>query len=143
MRVLSSAATLKVKDGTLDFNSRSFDGLAGFLRQGAREFLLALGHERGDLAKNALALEGGQTAGGAEGFDGGGDGGFGVLFAALRDAGDQAAIVGGADFYQVAVLLPTSVHEEAVRRNRRDRHLCHFCLAPRETTFAIIGLLIG
>jgi hypothetical protein len=35
--------------------------------------------------------------------------------------------------------LPSSVHEETVSRNRRDRHLCHFCLAPRETTPAIIG----
>ena len=113
------------KDGALDFDARGLDGLAGFLREGAREFFLALGHGRGDLAQNALALEGRETARGAEGFDGGGDGGFGVLFAALHDAGDQAAVVGGANFDDVAVLLPSTVHEETVRRHRRDRHLCH------------------
>jgi hypothetical protein len=84
------------------------------------------------LAKDSLALEGRETASGAEGFDGGGDRGFGVLFATLREAGDEATIKRGAYFDDVAVLLPTSVHEEAVSRNRRDRHLCHFCLAPRK-----------
>jgi hypothetical protein len=82
------------------------------------------------LAKNSLALEGRETAGGAEGFDSSGDSGPGVLFATLRDAGDEAAIIRGAYFDDVAVLLPTSVHEETVSRNRCDRHLCHFVLPP-------------
>ena len=89
-------------------------------------------HEGRNLAQDALAFEGGQAARGAEGFDGGGDGGFGVLAAALHDAGDQAAVIGGVDLDEVAVFPPAAIHKETVRRNGRDRHLCHDFLWPPE-----------
>ena len=122
------------EDGAVDFDARGLDGLAGFLRERAGEFLFTFGHERGNLAENALPFEGGKATCSAEGFDGGGDGGVGVLFAALRDAGDQIAIVGSADLDKVALLLPPAVYEETVCRNRRDRHLCHVCLPPERLT---------
>ena len=56
------------EDGAFDFCARRLDGLAGFLSEGAGEFLLALGHERDNLAKDALAFEGGQAARGAKRF---------------------------------------------------------------------------
>ena len=93
------------------------------------------------LAQNALALKGGQAARGAESFDGGGDGGFGVLAASLHDAGDQAAVVGGADLDDVAIFLPPAIHKKTVRRNRRDRHLCHGFRPPSPRLASIIGLL--
>jgi hypothetical protein len=78
------------------------------LGEGAGKFFLAFGHLRRDLAQNSLALEGGQAARRAESFDGGGNGGFGVRFTALNDAGYEAAVVGGADLDEVAILLPPS-----------------------------------
>ncbi len=120
MRVAFFGGDVEGEDGALDFGAGGLDGLAGFLREGAGEFFFALGHEGGDLAQDALAFEGGQTAGGAEGFDGGGDGGFGVSAAALGDAGDQAAVVGGADFDEVAVFAPAAVEEESVGGYGRD-----------------------
>src|SRR5262249_49862382 len=79
------------EDGAIDFDARGLDGLAGLLRECAGKFFFAFGHERGDLTENSLSFEGGEAARCAEGFDSGGDGGVGVLFAPLRDAGDETA----------------------------------------------------
>ena len=110
------------EDGALDLDARAFDGLAGFLREGAGKFILALRHGGGDSAENALTLECGEAAGGAESLDGGGDGGLRVFAAALHDAGDEGAIVGGVDVDDIAVLPPPAIHKETVCRNGRDRH---------------------
>ncbi len=83
------------------------------------------------LPEDPLALEGRQAARGAEGLDGGGDGGFGVLAASLNDAGDQAVVVGSTNFNWVAVFLPPPIHKETVRRNGRDRHLRHVFSGPQ------------
>ena len=80
-------------------------------------------HGGGNPAENALALEGGQAARGAKSFDGGGDGGFRVLPAALHNAGNEAAVVRRANLDDIAVVLPPSIHKKAMRRNGRDRHL--------------------
>ena len=90
------------EDGALDFSAGGLDGLAGFLREGARELLLALRHVRRDLAEDALALECREATGGAEGLDGGGDAGLGMFTAALHDAGDEVVIVRGVDLDDVA-----------------------------------------
>jgi hypothetical protein len=38
--------------------------------------------------------------------------------------------------------LPTAIHKKAMRRNRRDRHLCHdLSEPPDEPTSRIIGPL--
>ena len=132
---------LKGESGAFDFDARGFDGLAGFLGEGAGKFLLALRHGGDDLAQNALALERGKSAGGAESFNGRGDGSLGVLFTALHDASDQAVVVGSSNLDEIAILVPTAIHKKAVRRNRRDRHLGHdFFEAPIDPTFGIIGL---
>jgi hypothetical protein len=62
---------------------------------------------------------------GAESFDGGGDGGIGVLAASLDDAGDEGTVIGGADVDRVAVFAPLAVQEKTVSCDRRDRHLGH------------------
>ena len=66
---------VKGEDGAFDFDARGLDGLAGFLGEGAREFFLALDHESGDLAQDALAFECWEAASGTKSFDRGGDGG--------------------------------------------------------------------
>ncbi len=130
------------EDGALDLGTGGLDGLARFLREGAGEFFLALRHEGCDLAEDALALERGQAAGGAESLDGGGNGGLGMLAAALHDTGDQAAIIGGVDLDDIAVLPPLAIHKETVRRNGRDRHFGHdFLWPPVKPAEMIIGLL--
>jgi hypothetical protein len=67
---------------------------------------------RGNAAEHALALEGGQAARGAESLDGGGNGGFGMLAAALDHAGDHAAVVRGANLDDVAVFHPLAVQKK-------------------------------
>ena len=134
MRVLSSAATLKVKMARSTSMRAALMGLPASCASVRANSSLRSTMNAGDLAEDALAFEGRKAASGAERFDCGGNGGFGVLFAALRDSGDDAAVVGSADFDEIAVLLPAAIDEETVRRNRRDRHLCHFCLAPGEPT---------
>jgi hypothetical protein len=42
--------------------------------------------------------------------------------AALHDAGDYGAVVGGVNLDDVAVVLPPAIHKETVRRSGRDRH---------------------
>jgi hypothetical protein len=105
-----------------------------------REFFFALADGCGDAAEDALALKGRQAASGAEGFDGGGYGGFRMLLSALRDAGDEAAIIRSVNLDDIAILLPTAIHKKTMRRNRRDRHLCHDVWAPRTSPSIIIGL---
>ncbi len=122
---------IESKDSALDFGAGGFDGLAGLLREGAGKFFLALGHGGGNPAKDALAFEGGQAAGGAESLDGGGDGGLGVLAAALHDAGDQASVIGSVDLDDIAVFPPPAIQKKTVGRNGRDRHLCHDFFGPQ------------
>ncbi len=129
------------KDGALDFDTRGFDGLPRLLGESSGKFFLALGYGSGNSTENALALEGGQAAGGAESLDGGGDGGLGVFVAALHDPGNQAAVVGGANFDDVAIFSPPAIHKETVRGNGRDRHLWHDFFCPRKPARTIIGLL--
>ena len=130
------------EDGAFDFGARGFDGLAGLLRESAGKFFFALEYGGGNSTEHALAFESGQAASGAEGLDGSGDGGLGVLAAALGYAGDEAAVVGSVNLDNVAVVPPPAIHKETVRRNGCDRHLCHdFSLAPGKTACSIIGLL--
>ena len=85
--------------------------------------------------RHALALEGGQAAGGAESLDGGGNGGFGVLAASLHHAGDQAAIVGSADLDDVAVFSSTG-HPQRNRGSQRARSsFPPFCLPCPDSDF--------
>ena len=77
------------EDCAFHFCPRRFDGLAGFLSEGACEFLLALGHERNNLAKDPLAFEGGQATRGAKRFYRGCDCRFCISFAALGHASNQ------------------------------------------------------
>ena len=100
------------EDGAVDFDACGFDGLSGFLREGAGKFFFALQHGGGNPAENALAFKGGQPARGAESLDGGGNGRLGVFTPALHDAGNQAAIVRGANFYDVAVFAPPAIHKK-------------------------------
>ena len=119
------------EDGALDFGARGLDGLAGFLRESAGELLFAFGHGRGNATEDTLALESRKAARGTEGFDSSGDGSLSMLFAPLNDAGDQAAVIGGSNLNEVAVLMPPAIDKETMRRNRRNRHLRHVLLAPR------------
>ena len=82
------------EDSALHFGARAFEGLAGFLCDGAGEFFLALCDVGGDSTQYTLTLKRRQAARGAESLDRGGDGGLGVLLAPLNDAGDEAAVVG-------------------------------------------------
>jgi hypothetical protein len=54
-----------------------------------------------------------------------------MFMTAPHDAGNDAAIVGGANFYDVPVFVPAAIYEKTVRRNGRDRHLCHDYSAPQ------------
>ena len=125
------SGNVESEDGALDFDARGFDGLAGFLRQGTGKFFFALGHERGNPTQNALTFKGGQTAGSAERFYCGGDRGFGVLSASLKDPRDETAVIRRADFDEVAVLLPPAIDKKTVCRNRRDRQLSHDFSCPQ------------
>jgi len=129
------------KDGAVDLAASRLDGLSGLLGERASKLVFALDHVCGNLAKNALTFKRWKTTSGAECFHGGCDSSLGMSSISLSDTGDQAGIVRGADFDYVALLLPSTIHKETVRRNRRDRHLCHVVLPPGETSFFIIGLL--
>ena len=132
----------KGEDCAFHFGTRGFDGLTGFLGESAGELFLALCHERNDLAKDPLAFEGGQAAGSAKRFHRGCDCRFCISFAALGHASNHACVVRRADVDEIALLLPTAIHKKAMRRNRRDRHLCHdLSEPPDEATSRIIGLL--
>jgi hypothetical protein len=41
---------------------------------------------------------------------------------------------------EIAILLPTAIHKKTMRRNRRNRHLCHDFLGPQKSPYNIIGL---
>ncbi len=114
------------KHSAIHFDARQLDGLAGFQRQSAGEFVAALGNGFGNAPQHALALEGGQTAGGAERFHSGGNGGFGVFAASLRHSANYAAVVRRADFDNVAVLHPPAVDEETVGCDRNERQFRHW-----------------
>ena len=112
--------------GAVHFSARQFDGLAGFLRQGAGKFFTALGHGLRHAPQHALALEGRQAAGGSKSLDGGGDRSRGMLAPGLDDSPNHAAIEGRADFDEIAVFHPSAVDEETVGcdwGNRQFRHL--------------------
>ncbi len=142
MRVLSSAATLKGEDGALDFGARGLDGLAGFLGEGAGKFFFALRHGRGnDRRRTRWRSKAGRRRVVPKALTAAAMAASACSLRPLHDAGDQAAVVGGANLDEVAILMPPAIHKETVRRNRRDRHLGHdFFGAPMNPTFAIIGL---
>ena len=133
---------IESEDSAVDFDTSGFDRLAGLESESACEFLFALHHRSRDLTEHALALEGGEAAGGPESLDCGGNSGFRMLSSSLIDAGYEAAVVGSVNFNEIAIFMPTAIHEETMSRNRRDRHFCHdFFRAPSQQTFIIIGLL--
>src|SRR4029077_4582746 len=104
------------------FDARQLDGLAGFLGDGAGEFLPAFGNGLGNAAQHALPLEGRQAASGTEGFDGGGDCSFSVLAPCLSHSPNYAAVEGAADLDDVAVFHPTAVDKKTVGCDWGDRH---------------------
>ena len=114
------------KNSAVHFDARQLDGLARFLRQGAGEFFFAIVNAGRNLAQNSLPLEGGQAPGGSEGFDSGGNGGFGVFAASLRHSANYAAVVRRADFDNVAVFHPTAVDEETVGCDGSERQFRHW-----------------
>ena len=116
---------LEGEDGAVHFGARGFDGLAGFLAESASEFLFALRHVSHDLTENALALEGGQAARGAEGADGSGDGGFSVLFSTLHYPSDKRTVIGRSDFDEVSVFVPAAIDKKSVGCYGRDGEFRH------------------
>src|SRR5580693_5210663 len=123
------------KNGAVDFDARQLDRLAGFLHDGAGEFVTALSNGFGNATQHALALKGGQAASGSEGLYGGGDGSFGMLAPRLDYSPHYAAIEGGADLDDVAIFHPAAVDEDTVGCDRGERHFRHFSLLYANSVF--------
>jgi len=111
--------------GAVHFSARQFDGLAGFLRQRAGEFVAAFGNRLRHAPQHALPLEGRQTPRSSEGLHGGRNRSLGMFAPRLRDSPNHAAIERRSDLDHVAVFHPSAVNQETVGCDWSKRHFRH------------------
>jgi len=78
-----------------------------------------------NLAQNSLPFECRQPARGSERFDGGGDGGFGMLAASLVDVRDERSIIRRPHIDDVTLFQPLPIQKKSVGCHRSHRYLCH------------------
>src|SRR4029077_2089002 len=113
------------EDGTVNFGASALDWLSCFQRNRAGKFFLAIVNAGRNLAQNSLPFEGGQSPGGAERLDGGGNGRVRVFAASLVHVRDEGAVIRRANIDDVSLLQPLPVQEETVGCNWNHRHLGH------------------
>src|SRR5205085_11857789 len=80
------------KNGAFDFSARRLNRFSRFLSHGAGKLFFTFCDALRYTSQNSLALEGGQSSRGAEGFYGGGNRGLGVLASALIYLCDHASV---------------------------------------------------
>ena len=102
MRVLSSAATLKVKIARSTSVRAALIGLPASCARVRANSSLRCVDDCGYLPQHALAFESGEAARGAESLHGGCNGGFGMLSSALIDLRDHAAVIRRVDLDDIA-----------------------------------------
>jgi hypothetical protein len=97
--------------GMQDLGPGLGEGLALLHREGPREGVRPLAHQVGGLLEDLRAVVGGEGTPGGERLGGGGDGGLGVVPAAVGDPG-QGRLVGGVDHVQPrSPLAPGAIDE--------------------------------
>src|SRR4029077_8052491 len=98
------------EDRAIYLCARSLDGLAGLQAQSARKLLFPFGDILRYLPQHPLPFEGRQTTRRTKSFYCRCNRRVGVFLPPLHYTGDDAAVVWGANFNQIALFDPSSIH---------------------------------